>query len=240
MSKYILVVDDEKAITSALFVLLKGAGYDVKVVHSGEAAMTQLSEKKLDLMVLDIMMPGLDGYEVCRQVRQQTAYTPILMLTARDESWEKVVGLEQGADVYMTKPFIPNELLAQVKALLRLTERTDASLQGNAQGRDERPLVCGPLTLYAQQCRAQLNGAEIELTPKEFELLYFFMKNPERVFGRQTLLCQVWEYEYPDNSRTVDTHIQRLRMKIEADPTQPQLLQTVRGFGYRLIKPEKG
>lgn len=237
MSKEILVVDDEKVITSALSVLLSGAGYTVIVAHSGEEAIDQLSMKEPDLIVLDIMMPGLDGYEVCRQVRQQREYTPILMLTAKDESWEKVTGLELGADVYMTKPFEPGELLAQVKALLRLAKQVRSYVEKGGDNKD-KPLICDPLILYPQQHRILLNDKEVKLSPKEFDLLHFFMQRPGRVFGRQTLLRQVWGYDHPDDSRTVDTHIQRLRAKIEADPTQPQLLQTVRGFGYRLVPPE--
>jgi two-component system, OmpR family, alkaline phosphatase synthesis response regulator PhoP len=237
MSKEILVVDDEKVITSALSVLLSGAGYKVIVAHSGEEAIDQLSMKEPDLIVLDIMMPGLDGYEVCRQVRQQREYTPILMLTAKDESWEKVTGLELGADVYMTKPFEPGELLAQVKALLRLAKQVRSYAEKGGDNND-KPLICDPLILYPQQHRILLNDKEVKLSPKEFELLHFFMQRPGRVFGRQTLLRQVWGYDHPDDSRTVDTHIQRLRVKIEADPTQPKLLQTVRGFGYQLVPPE--
>jgi two-component system, OmpR family, alkaline phosphatase synthesis response regulator PhoP len=237
MSKEILVVDDEKVITSALSVLLSGAGYKVIVAHSGEEAIDQLSMKEPDLIVLDIMMPGLDGYEVCRQVRQQREYTPILMLTAKDESWEKVTGLELGADVYMTKPFEPGELLAQVKALLRMAKQVRSYAEKGGDNND-KPLICDPLILYPQQHRILLNDKEVKLSPKEFELLHFFMQRPGRVFGRQTLLRQVWGYDHPDDSRTVDTHIQRLRVKIEADPTQPKLLQTVRGFGYQLVPPE--
>ena len=237
MAKQVLVVDDEKAITQALSVLLNSARYEVVVAHRGEEAIKQLAVEKPDLIVLDIMMPDIDGYEVCRQVRQQDDYTPILMLTAKDESWEKVSGLELGADVYMTKPFEPGELLAQIKALLRMAEQKQSHPE-EALFRQDKPFICGPLVLFPQQHRIQLNHEEIELSPKEFELLHFFMQHPGQVFGRQTLMRRVWGYDYPDDSRTVDTHIQRLRAKIETDPVQPQLLQTVRGFGYRLICTE--
>ncbi|PID85498.1 MAG: DNA-binding response regulator [Chloroflexi bacterium] len=237
MAKEILVVDDEKAITSALSVLLSGAGYEVVVVHSGEEAIEQLSVKDPDLIILDVMMPVLDGYEVCRLVRQQREYIPILMLTAKDKTWEKVTGLELGADVYMTKPFESGELSAQVKALLRLAEQTSPHFEKEGNNED-RPLICGPLILYPQQHRTLLNDKGIKLSPKEFELLHFFMQHLGQVFGRQTLLRRVWGYDYPDDSRTVDTRIQRLRTKIETDPAQPQLLQTVRGFGYRLVSAE--
>lgn len=234
MTKTILVVDDEWTIASALVVLLEEAGYAVEAVKTGEEAIQRLSHQKPDLMILDVMMPGLDGYEVSRQVRQEAKYIPILMLTAKDALWEKVTGLELGADVYMTKPFESGELLSQVKALLRLADRM-ASTGDEGDGEGERPLTSASLTLFPQQRRVFLNDEELNLTPKEFELLYFLMQHPGQAFGRKTLLRQVWGYDFPDDSRTVDTHIQRLRTKIETNPAQPQRLQTVRGFGYRFI-----
>lgn len=233
MTKTILVVDDEWTIASALVVLLEGAGYAVETVKSGEEAIQWLSHQKPDLMILDVMMPGLDGYEVSQQVRREAKYIPILMLTAKDELWEKVAGLELGADVYMTKPFESGELLSQVKALLRLADRMASTVE-ESDGEGERPLTNASLTLFPQQRRVLLNDEELVLTPKEFELLYFLMQHPGEAFGRKTLLRQVWGYDFPDDSRTVDTHIQRLRAKIEMNPAQPQRLQTVRGFGYRL------
>jgi len=222
----ILVVDDEEAITSALGVLFEQAGYRVRVARSGVEALALL-EEDADLIVLDIMMPGIDGYEVTRRVRRRDDYLPIVMLTARDQSWEKVAGLERGADAYLTKPFAPGELLAQVRALLRMVQ--------SGQGPDaEQPLSCGPLQLWPQQRRVTLHGEEVALTPKEYELLAYFMQRPGRAVGRETLLRQVWGYDEPVDSRTVDTHIRRLRAKIEPRPAEPQLLQTIRGFGYRL------
>lgn len=224
-SQYILIVDDEEVITSALAVLFQSADYETTVVHSGTEALKQLSAKRPDLMVLDVMMPDLDGYELCRQIRQQADYIPILMLTAKDESWEKVIGLELGADVYLTKPFESGELLAQVKALLRLVAQ-----KMNHKGR-ERPLTCGALDLWEQQCRVSINNREISLSPQEYKLLQFLMQHPNQVFGRETLLYQVWGYSHSGDSRTVDVHIQRLREKI----SPIQAIQTVRGFGYRFV-----
>lgn len=224
----ILLVDDEQSITSALSVIFQQGGYDVTVARSGIEALTQLANEP-DLIVLDIMMPDMDGYEVCRRVRQSPAYTPILMLTAKDSSLDKVMGLELGADAYVTKPFQPGELLAQVRALLRL-----ASHKAN-QSEPDRPLRCGPLQLWEGQHRVELSGEAVELTPKEFALLRQFMRYPGHVFGRETLLREVWGYEYLGDSRTVDVHIQRLRAKIEADSSRPALLHTVRGFGYRIV-----
>jgi DNA-binding response OmpR family regulator len=224
----ILLVDDERSITSALSLLFQRGGYEVTIAHSGQDALDKLSDKT-DLIVLDIMMPDMDGFEVCRQVRQLATYVPILMLTARDTSLDKVTGLELGADAYLTKPFEPGELLAQVRALFRLIEQKESDTDR------ERPLVCGPLLLWAEQHRVELDGVEIDLTPKEFALLHLFMRRPGYVFGRETLLREVWGYEYLGDSRTVDVHIQRLRSKIEPDSSNPQVLHTVRGFGYRLL-----
>lgn len=233
MSKRILVVDDEPKITSALSVLLRSVGYTVNVQSGGTAAIAQFVLFQPDLVLLDVTMPGMDGYDVCRHIRQQQSYTPVIMLTARDESAEKVAGLESGADVYMTKPFDSGELLAQVKALLRFAE------QHTAVSPDQSPAYkpsrqVGPLTLFREQQQILLNQEKLVLTPTEYELLQFLMQHPGQVFGRQTLLRQVWGYDTPADSRAVDTAIQRLRAKIEADPAEPKLLQTVRGFGYCL------
>lgn len=189
-SEHILIVDDEKVITSALAVLFQSAGYETAVVHSGAEALKQVSSKRPDLIVLDVMMPNVDGHEVCRQIRQRTDYIPILMLTAKDELWEKVLGLELGADAYMTKPFEPGELLAQAKALLRLADSMKYPVE------EERPLTCGPLTLFAGQGRVVVHGEDVMLSPQEFKLLYFLMRHPNQVFGRETLLNDVWGYSY--------------------------------------------
>jgi len=225
----ILIVDDEPSITSALSTILQQAGYQVVVAHTGTEALARLPEK-LDLLILDLMLPDMDGYEVCRQIRKRPSYLPILMLTARDAQWEKVMGLEWGADAYMTKPFEPGELLAQVKAILRLVAQQTSPL-------GDQPLICGPLRLWKNKRRVEVEGMAVELTAKEFDLLYLLVQRPGHVFGRQTLLHQVWDYTWPDDSRTVDVHIQRLRAKIEPDPTQPALIRTIRGFGYCLTPP---
>ena len=228
MSKRILLVDDELSITSALSLLFERSGYEVIVAGNGRTALQRLNDNP-DLVVLDIMMPGMDGFEVARRIRERPSYIPILMLTARDTSLDKVTGLELGADAYLTKPFAPSELLAQVRALFRLVAKGGPAVDA------ARPLLCGPLTLWTEQHRVELAGQAVELTPKEFALLELFMRRPGTVFGRETLLREVWGYEYLGDSRTVDVHIQRLRAKIEDDSSQPQILHTVRGFGYRLV-----
>lgn len=226
MAKRILLVDDEPKITSALLMLFEQAGYEVVVAHTGQEALAKLATAP-NLMVLDVMLPDVDGFSICQQVRRDSAvYLPILMLTAKDTLPDKVTGLELGADVYLTKPFEPSELLAQVRALLRLAGK---------QEEGERPLSCGPLVLWPAQYRVCLTGTELDLTPTEFALLHLFMRRPGYVFGRETLLREVWGYDFLGDSRTVDVHIQRLRAKIEPQEGSPKLLLTVRGFGYRLV-----
>jgi two-component system alkaline phosphatase synthesis response regulator PhoP len=229
MPRRILIVDDEPAVTQALHTLLTQAGYEVGVAHSGSQALQSLTPPP-DLILLDVMLPEMDGYEVCRRLRAQPPHIPIVMLTARNEPIDKLLGLELGADLYLTKPFAPPELLAHLKAMFRLLDAYGARGEG-------LPLTCGPLTLWDAQHRVEIDSRPIELTPKEYELLRVFMQYPNRAFGRETLLRQVWGYDFGGDSRTVDVHIQRLRAKIESDPTQPQLLCTVRGLGYRLVAP---
>lgn len=224
----ILVVDDEPTITSALNYYFVQAGYETILAHTGQEALEKIALKP-DLVVLDIMLPDIDGYQICQHIREQPRYTPILMLTAKDTLQEKVVGLDLGADAYMTKPYKPQELLAQVRALLRLVKR---------QGRAE--LVCGPIELLIDDKIVRRGGDEITLTTTEFELLSLLMQGQGRVFGRETLLRTIWGDEGGDaNTRTIDVHIQRLRAKIEDDPKNPELLLTIRGFGYRLVCPNE-
>ncbi len=231
--KRILVVDDDRAVTRALQSLFTRNGYEISLAHSGWEALACL-EQQPDLIILDLMLPGLDGYEVCRQIRSGKSYIPILMLTAKDEVSDKVKGLELGADAYLVKPFEPGELAAQVKALFRLTEMTKNKSDAEA----ERPLTCGPLELWPGEHRVRVAGVEIELTPKEFELLLFLLRHPGQVLGRETLLREIWGHTFEGDSRTVDVHIQRLRAKVETEPAAPQLILTVRGFGYRLVAPD--
>lgn len=231
--KHILVVDDDYAVTQALQALFVRSGYEISLAHSGWEALAQL-EREPGLIILDLMLPGLDGYEVCRRVRSAKNYIPILMLTAKDEVSDRVKGLELGADAYLVKPFEPRELAAQVQALLRMVEMTGVKSGAEA----EQPLTCGPIELWPAQHRVRVARVDVELTPKEFELLQFLLRHRGQVLGRETLLRGVWGHTFEGDSRTVDVHIQRLRSKIETDPAAPQLIQTVRGFGYRLNVPD--
>lgn len=223
----ILIVDDEPTITSALNFAFVQEGYKTAVAHTGREALDKLTLNP-SLVVLDIMLPDMDGYQICQYIREQPVYTPILMLTAKDTLEEKVVGLDVGADAYLTKPYNPQELLAQVRALLRLFKQKEPSR-----------LVCGLLELFTEAGIAYHKGEELPLTTIEFDLLSLFMRHPGQVFGRETILRHVWGYQGDHvSTRTVDTNVQRLRGKIEQNPKMPQLLLTVRGFGYRLVCPD--
>jgi DNA-binding response OmpR family regulator len=180
-------------------------------------------------MLLDLVPPDVDGYEVCRRVRHNANYIPIVMLTARGELADKLVGLEIGADAYIAKPFERRELLAQIRVLLRLID------QREVENQHDSPPECGHVRLWEQQHRVEIDGEARELTPKEFELLLHFLRHPGQVFGRETLLREIWGYDFLGDSRTVDVHIQRLRARIERDSAAPRLIRTVRGFGSQLV-----
>lgn len=225
MSSTILIVDDDPAILAGVATLLEQASYTTYRAASGEAAQQLLGTiEPPDLVVLDVMLPGIDGYAVCRHVRQLPTYVPILMLSARDEVHDRVLGLDLGADEYLTKPFAPPELLARVRAMLRFAE----------QRVESRPLVCGELQLLPDEHQVTLAGQALDLTATEWALLETLMAQPGRVWGRETLLQQVWEADYLGDSRVVDMCVQRLRSKLAAVDPDTTYIETVRGFGYRL------
>lgn len=228
MEKYhILIVEDEINIATALSFLLEHANYATIIAVNAEIAIEKLAETHIDLVILDLMLPGMDGCGLCRYIRQLTNYTPVIMLTAKDTLSDKLTGMESGADLYITKPFEPAELLAQINALFRL-------IVSKATPTSSQLLSCGAIIMNDALHKVELNDKTLDLTPKEYDLLRLFLKNPNRAFGRETLLKQIWGYDYLGDSRTVDMHIQRLRSKIEADAANPPKLITVRGFGYRL------
>lgn len=227
MSEKILIVDDERPIADILAYNLERAGYQVVVAHDGRQALQLVARERPDLIVLDIMLPELDGLAVCREIRQ-TSQVPILMLTAREEEVDRVVGLELGADDYVTKPFSPRELLARVRAILRRAGAQPPSDDVRAR----EPLRAGPLTIDLDAYTVVKDGREILLTPREFELLRFLAAHPGQVFSREALCREVWGYDYFGDARTVDVTVRRLREKVEADPSHPQLIKTRRGVGY--------
>jgi DNA-binding response OmpR family regulator len=241
VARKILVVDDEPILVETIDYNLKQAGYQVITVADGASALEAARRETPDLIILDIMLPEMDGLEVCRQLRREsnTATTPIMMLTAKGDEIDKVVGLEVGADDYVTKPFGRRELLARVRALLRRAEYPPASEEHIIQEtsgevpRPGRELVADPLRIDLAGRRVFSRGQELELQPKQFDLLVYLVRNRGTVLTRDQLLQNVWGYDYVGDTRTVDVHVRWLREKIEEDPANPQLIQTVRGVGYR-------
>ncbi len=223
----ILIVEDDRNLLDSLKYNLRKEGYNVVTAVDGAEALDVARREKPDLLVLDIMLPKMSGFEVCRILRQEMS-VPVLMLTAKDEEVDKIVGLEIGADDYMTKPFSMRELLARIRAMLR---RADMAVQPAAQAES---LKIGELEIDVGRHQALRQGKPLELTPKEFELLLFLARNKGLVFSREQLLDKVWGYDYAGETRTVDVHIRWLRQKIETDPAHPRLLLTVRGAGYKL------
>ena len=225
----ILVVDDEKALVKGIKFNLQTEGYDVDVAYDGEAAVALARENKYDLIVLDLMMPKKDGLQACQEIRMFST-VPVVMLTARSQESDKLMGFESGADDYITKPFSIMELKARVRALLRRN-----SIAAAAATEEAGILRKGEITLDPRHRIVERNGREVELTLKEFDLLEFLMEHPTVVYSRAQLLELVWEYDYQGDIRTVDVHIRRLREKLEQDPAHPRYLMTKRGVGYYFV-----
>nr|WP_143287046.1 response regulator transcription factor [Caenibacillus caldisaponilyticus] len=234
MKRKIMVVDDEPSIVTLLQFNLTQAGYDVVTAGDGLTALEVAEKEQPDLIILDLMLPGKDGLDVCRDLRFKKIMTPILMLTAKDEEFDKVLGLELGADDYMTKPFSPREVVARVKAILRRTAQPETASESN----DEK-ITIGELEIYPGRYEAFLRGTELDLTPKEFELLVYLARNKGRVLSREQLLERVWDYEFAGDTRIVDVHVSHLREKIEENTRKPLYIKTIRGLGYKLEEPKK-
>lgn len=242
MTRKILVVDDEAVLLDTISYNLEQSGYQVIRAGDGPGALDAARRDTPDLVVLDIMLPGMDGLEVCRQLRRDhaTATVPIIMLTAKADEIDKVVGLEVGADDYMTKPFGRRELLARVRALLRRVDYS-AQVSGDQYASAESPsyklpknkeLIAGPLTIDQAGRKVSNHSQNVELQPKQFDLLTYLVRNRGTVLTRDQLLHHVWGYDYAGDTRTVDVHIRWLREKLEDEPANPKLIQTVRGVGY--------
>lgn len=223
----ILIVDDEPSITEFVSYAMQKEGYLTEIASDGEEALRKIEQQHFDLFILDIMLPGIDGYELCRRIRTKMS-TPILFLSARDTELNKVVGLELGADDYLAKPFGVRELLARTRALLRRSQGNEM-VSGNE-------ISAGGITLNEDTHVAQGDKGAIDLTPREFELLACFMRNAGKVVSREDLLHDAWNWEFITETKTVDTHIKRLRDKIESAGYDPKLVETVRGYGYRFKK----
>jgi DNA-binding response OmpR family regulator len=228
----ILVAEDQTDIRDLLVMNLQSAGYHVRAVGDGIAALESQNERTSDLLILDLMMPGLDGLEVCKALRARGRSAPILMLTAKSTELDRVLGLELGADDYLTKPFSLAELLARVKALLR---RADLLRAANAEGQSQTQAIRnGDLEILPAKRQVRYRGSGIDFTALEFDLLLHFASHPGHVFSRSQLLNAVWGYSHDGYEHTVTTHINRLRAKLETDPMRPELILTVRGAGYKM------
>lgn len=253
--KRILVVDDESSIVTLLQYTLENAGYEVDVALDGKTAYQMIKTVNYDFIVLDVMLPQMSGMDVCRRVRQKGIQTPILMLTARADEYDKIIGLELGADDYMTKPFSPNEVLARIKAILRRSSvshyRVDDEIEETEveevrmtpdnsvpipESNTEK--TYGELTILTDRFEVWVRGEQIEITPKEYELLVYMTDRQGRTLSREQLLTQVWQFDYLGETRIVDVHISNLREKIERNNKNPEYIITVRGFGYRFEVPD--
>lgn len=266
--KRILVVDDEPAIVTLLEYNLEKAGYQVESCQDGLKAYQQAKTQDYDFIILDLMLPGMDGIEICRQLRQDKIETPILMLTAKADEYDKIIGLELGADDYMTKPFSPREVVARIKAILRRTKarnaETDTENQAmhreamdyeleeltHAQRKEhlvadeneseaEESIQLGEITIYPNLYQVEMRGEPVDITPKEFELLVYMALRKGRVLSRDQLLDSIWDFDYDGGTRIVDVHISHLREKLEEDSKNPRYIKTLRGFGYKFEVPEE-
>lgn len=241
----ILLVDDEPSLIEAVGYVLRREGYTVTVANTGPAALEAARAVDPELVVLDIMLPGMDGLQVCRALRAEST-VPILLLSAKGEEIDRVVGLEIGADDYLTKPFAMRELMARVRAMLRRSRMVTPDGRADpgevADGERESTgmvITAGDLVIDSPRRRVTLAGTEVMLKPKEFDLLYHMAQHPDIVHSRDSLLRVVWGYDYPVDTRTIDVHVRWLRQKIESYPSQPQRIETVRGVGYRFVpQPE--
>jgi two-component system, OmpR family, alkaline phosphatase synthesis response regulator PhoP len=229
--KKILIVDDEPSISMLIEFNLKLAGFDVRCVHDGEAVFELLKPFRPDLIVLDLMLPKMDGIQVCRELRRQNNAVPIIMLTALQDVTDKIAGLDNGADDYMTKPFSPQELISRIQAIFRRTQ--------SLPGTDETIVYeYGRLTVLPEQREVRIDGKVIDLTPKEFELLHFLCRHRGKVLSRQQLLHGVWDYHFLGDTRIVDVHVSHLRDKIERNARNPEYIITIRNVGYKLTGPQ--
>jgi two-component system alkaline phosphatase synthesis response regulator PhoP len=236
MKNKVLVVDDEQSIVTLLQYNLEQAGFEVITAMDGAEGKRLAETESLDIIVLDLMLPIIDGMDVCKKLRQQNIMTPILMLTAKDDELDKIIGLELGADDYMVKPFSPREVIARVKAILRRTQIQTGTSSDSEQA-DEQ-IQIGKVTIYPEKYEAFFQETQLELTLKEFELLLFLGQNKGRVLTRDQLLSAVWNYDFAGDTRIVDVHISHLREKIEEDTKKPAYIKTIRGLGYKLEEPK--
>lgn len=229
----ILIIEDDREIADVVAMNIKDLGLTTELVRDGRTGLHRALESGYALIILDLMLPGMDGLSVCKQIRERNPFTPILMLTAKSDEIDRVLGLEIGADDYMTKPFSVRELVARVKALLRRVRTDMEMVTGN---KDKGSIEYNGFSMDFDKRKVTLNGKAVDLTVKEFDLLALFIRNPGRTYSRNDLLKLIWSYQYQGYEHTVNSHINRLRNKIEDDPGQPRYLKTVWGVGYRFAE----
>ena len=226
MAKRVLVVDDEKLIVKGIRFSLEQDGMEVDCAYDGEEALEAARKKEYDVVLLDVMLPKLSGFEVCQQIRE-FSMMPVIMLTAKGDDMDKILGLEYGADDYITKPFNILEVKARIKAIIRRSNKSTG-----AGSTDAKTVTFGEMKIDCENRRVYISGKEVNLTAKEFDLLELLVFNPNKVYSRENLLNIVWGYDYPGDVRTVDVHIRRLREKIESNPSEPKFIHTKWGVGY--------
>jgi two-component system, OmpR family, alkaline phosphatase synthesis response regulator PhoP len=229
----VLIIEDDREIADVIAMNLKDLGLESESARDGDTGLQKALSKEYALIILDLMLPGMDGLSLCRQIREKNSFTPVLILTAKSDEIDRVLGLEIGADDYMTKPFSVRELMARVKALLRRV-RTD--MEKAALSREKGNITYNGFSVDFDKRKVTLHGKTVDLTVKEFDLLTLFIRNPGRTYSRDDLLKLVWSYQYQGYEHTVNSHINRLRMKIEDDPGNPRYLKTVWGIGYKFAE----
>lgn len=232
--KKILIIEDESSIAKLLSYNIEQEGYQTETVMDGKEGFKEALENEYDLIVLDLMLPSMDGIEICRELRREKVDTPIIMLTAKDSEIDKIIGLEIGADDYMTKPFSPREVIARMKAVFR---RYEKGQQKPVEQVDDSIIIVGDIEINPAEFTVKVRGEEIILTPKEFELLIYLAKRQSRILSREQLLNAIWNYDFAGETRIVDVHISHLREKIEEDTKDPKYIKTARGFGYKFEAP---
>lgn len=229
LKRHILIVEDERSIATLITYNLEQAGYKTTVAYDGEQALTIIDEQSFDFIILDLMLPKIDGFQVCAELRKKDNDIPILILTAKSDEENKVIGLQTGADDYLTKPFSPKELIARIEAIFRRTDRKTV--------KERKEITIGELQLYPQNYQAYLRGRPLDLTKKECEVLIYLAEHKGEIISREQLLHQVWGYDYAGDTRTVDMQVSRLRDKVEQNSKEPRYIKTVWGIGYRMDDP---
>src|SRR5699024_783390 len=233
--KKILIIEDESSIAKLLSYNIEQEGYETKTFMDGEEGFKRALDNDFDLILLDLMLPSMDGIEICRQLRREKVDTPIIMLTAKDSEIDKIIGLEIGADDYITKPFSPREVIARMKAIFR---RYNKSQESTDEAPSENTISVGDIVINPTEFNVTVRGEETFLTPKEFYLLLYLAKRQGRILSREQLLNAIWNYDFAGETRIVDVHISHLREKLEEDTKNPKYVKTARGFGYKFEAPQ--